>query len=262
MPVYFQVFPIHCCFCIWYCHCFRGKNALVHHIAVVQSMNPFPCNVVFMTCVENFSSFPTFSRRFAGFHDACVFHLANTRSAASFPAFFASGSGIGNSNFLRAFFEKFLEFFIVKINDINTMRLSSIVDLPFSTAHFCASTLLTCISKFLAAQCWALRSFAFLPISSSQYYESHGPRLYVCQAPNAFICVSGFCPSQTPNAFICVSPNAFICVSPNAFICVSPNAFICVSPNPFTCVSPNPQRNGARFAHLPLLASLARFLTV
>ena len=61
--------------------------------------------------------------------------------------------------------------------------------------------------------------------------KSHGPRLYVCQAPNAFICVSGVAPLQTPNAFICVSPNAFICVSPNAFICVSPNAFICVSPN-------------------------------
>ena len=69
--------------------------------------------------------------------------------------------------------------------------------------------------------------------------SDHGPRLYVCQAPNAFICVSERCASQTPNAFICVSPNAFICVSPNAFICVSPNAFICVSPNAFICVSPN-----------------------
>ena len=65
----------------------------------------------------------------------------------------------------------------------------------------------------------------------SQENEAHGPRLYVCQAPNAFICVSGVVPSQTPNAFTSVSPNAFICVSPNAFICVSPNAFICVSPN-------------------------------
>ena len=62
----------------------------------------------------------------------------------------------------------------------------------------------------------------------------HGPRLYVCHAPNAFICVSGVAPFQTPNAFMCVSPNAFICVSPNAFICVSPNAFICVSPNSST----------------------------
>ena len=67
-----------------------------------------------------------------------------------------------------------------------------------------------------------------------------------------YMCVKR-CPSQTPNAFICVSPNAFICVSPNAFICVSPNAFI--------CVSPNVSADGARFARLPLLASLARFLT-
>ena len=72
-----------------------------------------------------------------------------------------------------------------------------------------------------------------------------------------YMCVRR-CPSQTPNAFICVSPNAFICVSPNAFICVSPNAFICVSPMRLL----NPQCNGARFARLPLLASLARFLTV
>ena len=55
--------------------------------------------------------------------------------------------------------------------------------------------------------------------------NSHGPRLYVCQATNAFVCVSSVAPFQTPNAFVCVSPNAFICVSPNAFICVSPNAF-------------------------------------
>ena len=51
---------------------------------------------------------------------------------------------------------------------------------------------------------------------------SHGPRLYVCQTPNAFTCVSGVAPLQKPNAFICVSPNAFTCVSPNAFTCVSP----------------------------------------
>ena len=63
-----------------------------------------------------------------------------------------------------------------------------------------------------------------------------------------YMCVRR-CSSQTPNAFICVSPNAFVCVSPNAFVCVSPNMFTCVSRI----------RNGARFARLPLFASLARF---
>ena len=134
MPVSFQVFPtlyplllVHLVLSLL----LRQRNELVHHVAVVQSIDSFPCNVVFMTYVENFSSFYTLSRGFDGFNDACVFHLANTQSAASFPAFFASGSGIGNSNFLRAFFEQFLEFFILKINEINTMRLSSIVELPF-----------------------------------------------------------------------------------------------------------------------------------
>ena len=46
--------------------------------------------------------------------------------------------------------------------------------------------------------------------SPKQYWaRRHGPRSYVCQAPNAFVCVSGVGPPQTPNAFICVSPNAF-----------------------------------------------------
>ena len=63
-------------------------------------------------------------------------------------------------------------------------------------------------------------------LDENWWANSHGPRLYVCQAPNAFICVSSVAPPPplTPNAFKCVSPNAFVCVSPNAFICVSPNA--------------------------------------
>ena len=37
----------------------------------------------------------------------------------------------------------------------------------------------------------------------------HGPRSYVCQAPNTFLYVcQALPPIQTPNAFICVSPNA------------------------------------------------------
>ena len=58
----------------------------------------------------------------------------------------------------------------------------------------------------------------------------HGPRLYVCQAPNAFICVSGVCPSQTPNAFICVSPNAFyMCVTKCVYMCVTKCVHMCVT---------------------------------
>ena len=45
-----EFFPFfaHCCFRIWHFHCFRHRNKLVHEIAVVQSIDSFPCDVVFM----------------------------------------------------------------------------------------------------------------------------------------------------------------------------------------------------------------------
>ena len=70
----------------------------------------------------------------------------------------------------------------------------------------------------------------------------------------AYTCVKAL-PPKTPNAFIRVSPNAFIRVSPNAFMRVSPNALKRVSPNA------SDEFDGTRFARLPLLASLAPFLT-
>ena len=88
---------------------------------------------------------------------------------------------------------------------------------------------------------------------------------YMCvKPPNAFICVSGVAPPKHQvRLYVCHQMRLYVCHQ-NAFICVPPNAFICVSPNAFICVSKCVCRicNGARFARLPLLASLARFLTI
>ena len=59
----------------------------------------------------------------------------------------------------------------------------------------------------------------------------HGPRFFVCQAPNAFVCVSSVAPPKHQmclHVFACVSPNAFICVSPNALnVCHQMRLYMC-----------------------------------
>ena len=55
--------------------------------------------------------------------------------------------------------------------------------------------------------------------------------------------------------FRCPNLRLYVYQALNALIRVSPNALIRVSPNASN------KSDGARFAHLPLLASLARFLT-
>ena len=103
------------------------------------------------------------------------------------------------------------------------------------------------------------------PRPHKEFTTAHGPRLYVCQAPNAFICVSGLAPKHQMRLYV---PNAFVCVSGLApkhqmrfHVCHQMRLYV---PNAFTCVSPNVsvEPNGARFARLPLLASLTRFLKI
>ena len=48
-------------------------------------------------------------------------------------------NGIETSNFLRAFFANFLEFFIRGINEINTTHFQALSSFGFSIAHFCFS---------------------------------------------------------------------------------------------------------------------------
>ena len=59
----FSSFPSLCppLLSLWYFHYFRHKKKLVHEIVVVQWVDSFPCNVVFM--IFMWSSFQTLSRR-------------------------------------------------------------------------------------------------------------------------------------------------------------------------------------------------------
>ena len=78
--------------------------------------------------------------------------------------------------------------------------------------------------------------------------KDHGPRLYVCQAPNAFICVSGVAPPKHQmRLYVCHQMRLYVCHQMRLYVCHQMRLL-------------NPQRNGVRFARLPLLASFARFL--
>ena len=73
-------------------------------------------------------------------------------------------------------------------------------------------------------------------------------RLYVCQAlplPN------------TKCVYMCVTKCVYMCVTKCVYMCHQMRLYVCHQMRLL-----NPQHNGARFARLPLLASLARFLTV
>ena len=53
----------------------------------------------------------------------------------------------------------------------------------------------------------------------------HGPRLYVCQAPNAFICVSGVAPPKHQmRLYVCHQMRLYVCHQMRLYA-VSPNAF-------------------------------------
>ena len=90
-----------------------------------------------------------------------------------------------------------------------------------------------------------IKSIASTPINPQNaggIQFAYGPRLYVCQAPNAFICVSSVAPPKH-------QMHLYVCHQMRLYVCHQMRLL-------------NPQHNGARFARLPLLASLARFLTV
>ena len=114
---------------------------MVHEIVVVQRVDSFPCNVVFM--IFMLWSFQTPSRKFVGFSDACAFCLGSIRSATSFPVLSSSGLArhcCWHRNFQVSprMFNSLFEFRICWINEVNTAQSSTVVKLRFfSTAHFC-----------------------------------------------------------------------------------------------------------------------------
>ena len=121
------------------------------------------------------------------------------------------------------------------------------------------------ISVYFTFQIWNRSMFGIFIIADFQSIHSKSNQFNTFFPWTSLICVSSpkcvymcvkRCPSKTPNAFFCVSPNAFICVVTKCvYMCVTKCVYMCVT----KCIC---WRNGARFARLPLLASLARFLTV
>ena len=82
---------------------------------------------------------------------------------------------------------------------------------------------------------------------SSLAHTHHGPRLYVCQAPNAFICVSSVAPPKH-------QMRLYVCHQMRLYVCHQMRLYVCHQMRLLT------QRSSLR--SLTLLASLARFLTV
>ena len=130
----FFSFFVHCCFRIWYFHCFRHKNKLVHEIAVVHWVDSFPRKVVFMIFMQ--SSFQTLSQRFVGFNDACVLCLASIRSTTSFvvrssPDLARHCCWHRNFQLSSRIFNSFFELRIRWISEVNTAQSSGVVKLRF-----------------------------------------------------------------------------------------------------------------------------------
>ena len=98
------------------------------------------------------------------------------------------------------------------------------------------NTLKTCLSGFANSKS---KTYSEIQESGHAFTTDHGPRLYVCQAPNAFMCVSNVAPPKH-------QMRLYVCHQMRLYVCHQMRLL-------------NPQRNGTRFARLPLLASLARF---
>ena len=141
---YLFKFFLFCMHCFWYFHCWRHRNTFVHEIVMVQRVDSFPCNVVFM--IFMLCSFQTLSRRFVGFDDACVFCLGSIRSATSFPVLSSPDLArqcCWHRNFQVSprMFNSFFEFRICWINAVNSAQSSGVVKLRFfeSPLLFCFS---------------------------------------------------------------------------------------------------------------------------
>ena len=81
-------------------------------------------------------------------------------------------------------------------------------------------------------------------------------RLYVCQV---------LPPSKHQmRLYVCHQMRLYVCHQMRLYVCHQMRLYVCHQMRLYVCHLRllNPQHNGARFARLPLLASLARFLTV
>ena len=93
----------------------------------------------------------------------------------------------------------------------------------------------------------------------------HGPRLYVCQAPNAFICVSSVAPPKHQmrlyvchqmRLHVCHQMRFYVCHQMRLYVCHQMRLYVCHQMRLYVCVESTTEF--ASLAYL-LLASLARF---
>ena len=67
-----------------------------------------------------------------------------------------------------------------------------------------------------------------VPRTSSDHEECHGLRLYVCQAPNAFICVSGGAPPKHQmRLYVCHQMRFYVCHQMRLYVCHQMRLYVC-----------------------------------
>ena len=84
--LFFALSVVHSCFGMWYFHCLKHGDKLVHEIEMTQWIEPLSCNAIFI--IFRLSSLQAPSRRFVSFHDACILWSG---SGGFFVAGFCSG---------------------------------------------------------------------------------------------------------------------------------------------------------------------------
>ena len=65
---------------------------------------------------------------------------------------------------------------------------------------------------------------------------AHGPRLYVCQAPNAFICVSGLAPPKHQmRLYVCHQMRLYVCHQMRLYVCHQMRLYVCHQMRLYVC---------------------------
>ena len=99
--------------------------------------------------------------------------------------------------------------------------------LPF-VLHFMGTRHRTCGITMMAPH---MRSFKARAAS-----RAHGPRLYVCQAPNAFICVSGLAPPKHQmRLYVCHQMRLYVCHQMRLYVCHQMRLYVCHQMRLYVC---------------------------
>ena len=119
---------------------------------------------------------------------------------------------------------------------------------------FCLQMWLTRIKKLVplhsGANAWFLNSGAATG-TRHLYSSHHGPRLYVCQAPNVFKkCVSGVAPPKHQmRLYVCHQMRLYVCHQMRLYVCHQMRLYVCHQMRLYVCHQMcllNPQRSSLR----------------